>query len=638
MNDLNPMQEKAVGHGDGPLLVLAGAGSGKTRVLVSRVANLILQRKISPEQVLLVTFTNKAAGEMKERLNDYEGLGNRLPWAGTFHSFGARVLREDGEKIGISKNYVIYDETDRLDAVKMAMEKSGISPKEVKPAAVTWAISGAKNELLSPIEYAGFARGFFQDAVARTYLEYQKILREYDALDFDDLIFETVRLWQKDVNSWEKYREQYRYVLVDEYQDTNRAQYQLTKMLASKWRNLTVVGDASQAIYGWRGANYRNLINLKSDYPDLTTINLEQNYRSSQIILNAATAVISQNKSHPILKLWTEKDAGDKLEVFESRSELDEAKFVIEKVKESLGSYSHTLANFAVLYRTNAQSRVMEEAFLHAGIPYLLIGGQRFYERKEIKDLLGYMKLLVNPKDEVSRKRAEKLGKGRLANFLQFSQNFGEENKISFTTTLEILDKILGATAYLTMFDPHDPEEAQRLENIKELRSVAQEFPEINQFLENITLTEKASRSRNSDGKNAVSLMTLHSAKGLEFPVVFMIGMEEGLFPHSRSLFDKNELEEERRLCYVGITRAREKLYMSYAVRRLYFGLRSENMISRFIGEIPEEFINFSRSASSWDEDREEYRRKRANSGRRATTDDDSESSLSQNQDFDLPF
>jgi DNA helicase II / ATP-dependent DNA helicase PcrA len=605
VNELNDIQKKAVTFGDGPLLILAGAGSGKTRVLVCRVAYLLQKKKADSDSIILVTFTNKAAGEMKERVSKLLPDDKTLPWAGTFHSFGARVLRQDGSSIGVSKNYVIYDEQDRQDAIKIILNKLNLTSKELKPSSIGWAISGAKNELLSPLEYGQYAKGYFQEVVFKVYLEYQKLLKEYDALDFDDLIFETVRLWQKNPEVLDKYREQYKYVLIDEYQDTNRGQYQLSKMLSSKWRNLNVVGDASQAIYGWRGANYRNLMNLKSDYPNLQTINLDQNYRSTQVILDAATSVISQNKNHPILKLWTDRSGGENISVFEADSESGEARFIVERVRELKSSRTNqNLSDFAVLYRTNAQSRVIEEALLHAGIPYVLIGGLRFYERKEIKDILSYLRLLLNPKDEVSRKRAEKLGKGRLNKFQALFDEVKPKIDKGEISTRDLVDQVLEITSYLDLFDPKEAEDLGRLENIKELRSVAEEFPALALFLENITLTEKesAKSARSGAGQTgAVTLMTLHSAKGLEFPVVFLVGMEEGLFPHSRALMEKDELEEERRLCYVGITRAREKLFLTYATRRLYFGQRSSNSVSRFIAEIPEKLLDTQRRGNSFD-------------------------------------
>jgi len=399
----------------------------------------------------------------------------------------------------------------------------------------------------------------------------------------------TVELLKKDKDTLENLQQLYQYILVDEYQDTNKAQYEITKMLAAKYQQLTVVGDAAQAIYSWRGADYRNLLYLRQDFPDLTILRLEQNYRSTQNILNAANNVISKNKNHPILKLWTDKGSGEKLTIFEAESEVEEALYVVQKItsrKPQITNY----ADFAILYRTNAQSRVLEEALLHAGIPYTLFGGVRFYERKEIKDILSYLRLIINPADEISRKRAEKLGKNKLKNFDIRYMDYDVNQD-----TLNTLDDVIRSTEYLDQYDPLNEEDAMRLENIKELRSVATEFPALSEFLEQIALTEKESRKRSftkaSGGKGAVNLMTMHAAKGLEFKTVFIVGMEEGLFPHSRTLMNPEEMEEERRLCYVGMTRAMEKLYLTYAVRRLFFGQRNNNMVSRFLAEIPEEFI-----------------------------------------------
>jgi len=589
LTHLNPPQQEAVTHGEGPLLILAGAGSGKTRALTYRVAYLIKDQKIEPENILLVTFTNKAANEMKERVRKLVGI--TPPFAGTFHSFCARILRIDGKHVGIPPNYLIYDEADQLDTIKLALEKLDISSKYFRPASVLTTISQAKNELISATEYPQYARGHFQKTVAQIYLAYQQLLKEYEALDFDDLLFKAVRLFQKEKSVLGKYQNRFRYILVDEYQDTNRAQYILTKLLAQKWRSLCVVGDASQAIYGWRGADYRNLSHLKNDFPDLKIINLEQNYRSTQKILDAAHKVISHNTTHPILKLWTKKEGGEKISLYEAKSELDEAVFVVNKIIEHRLKQNSPYSDFAVLYRTNAQSRVLEEAFLHAGIPYILVGGVRFYERKEIKDCLAYLRVLANPKDLVSYKRIEKLGKGRLKKFLEFSKKFDPKKY----KTIKILDKVLKTTGYLDLYNPEDEKDLVRLENIKELRSVATEFPKLTQFLENVALVEQEHLPehpiKDKKRKKAVNLMTAHAAKGLEFPVVFMVGMEEGLFPHSRSMMEKDELEEERRLCYVGITRAKEKLYLVYARRRLYFGQRASNPISRFIADIPENLL-----------------------------------------------
>jgi len=392
------------------------------------------------------------------------------------------------------------------------------------------------------------------------------------------------------------YQERFRYIVVDEYQDTNHAQFSIVKLLAKRYRNICVVGDAAQSIYRWRGADFRNINNFKTDYPDTKEFHMEQNYRSTQAILDTAFGVISKNSSHPILKLWTAKSGGEKITLYEARSEHDEANFLVQTILQSSGLFS----DIAILYRTNAQSRVIEEAFLHAGIPYVLVGGVRFYERKEIKDVIGYLRVVANPKDMVAYKRIEKLGARRLERFLTFRQTISTDNKLVTLSTLELLDAIIESTRYLELYDANKEDEAYRLENIKELRSVATEFPRLQEFLETIALTEaqESKMAKHADTthqtKGAVTLMTLHAAKGLEFPIVFMVGMEEGLFPHSRSLMDKEELEEERRLCYVGVTRAKDKLYLTYANRRLFFGTRTQNMISRFIADMPQHTLDLN--------------------------------------------
>jgi len=591
LNELNSDQQKAVKATEGPVLILAGAGSGKTRVLTYKVAYLIDVKHIDPSSILMVTFTNKAAGEMKERITKLLGEKMDLPFAGTFHSFCAKVLRMKGKVLGIPINFTIYDSQDQLDAIKSVMKEANISVKEVNPHAALTTISEAKNELIGPLEYPQYARGFFQETVARIYLLYQKKLMENNALDFDDLLTKTVELFDKHPEILGSYQEQYRYILIDEYQDTNHAQYTITKQLAKRYRNITIVGDASQSIYRFRGADFTNITNFKRDYPDAKEFHLEQNYRSTQNILDAATNVISKNKSHPILKLWTDKKGGDLLTLYEARTEHDEALFLVTTILQSHRPYT----DFAVLYRTNAQSRTIEEAFLHGGVPYTLVGGTRFYERKEIKDVLAYLKLLANPKDTVSYNRVEKLGKGRLSKFLSYAHDVTIDDKLIKDTTLQLLDAVLDKTDYLSLYDANVEEEASRLENIKELRSVATEYPVLQDFLEVVSLLEdqyvKKGKKADSKHHSAVTLMTMHAAKGLEFPIVFIVGMEEGLFPHSRSLMDKEELEEERRLCYVGVTRAKEHVYLTYADRRLFFGTRTQNMISRFIADIPEELL-----------------------------------------------
>lgn len=582
LNDLNPQQQEAVKHSDGPVLILAGAGSGKTRVLTYRVAFLLSHKHVSPHNILMVTFTNKAANEMKTRITKLSS--SSLPFAGTFHSLCVKILRIDGHHVGVPTNFLIYDEQDSLDTIKDVMKKLDVSTKSFNPGAILGTISQSKNELISATEYPQYARGYFQETVARVYIEYQKLLKENEALDFDDLLTRTVQLFERESEILGKYQEKYQYVLIDEYQDTNKAQYMLSRQLAARHRNICVVGDASQSIYRWRGADFRNIINFKNDFPGAAVFHLEQNYRSTQTILDAAGGVIAKNTSHPILKLWTQKDGGEKITLYEARNEHDEATFILQTILQSTKPYK----DFAVLYRTNAQSRVLEEAFLHAGVPYVLVGGTRFYERKEIKDVMSYLRLIAHPKDLVSYKRIEKLGKTRLARFLDFAQKLKREHTLVDLTTLELLDRVLDTTGYLDLYDLHIEEHANRLENIKELRSVATEFLILKEFLDNVALVEKEYEPQNQRVRNAVTLMTLHAAKGLEFSTIFIVGMEEGLFPHSRALMEKDELEEERRLCYVGITRAKDKLYLTYANRRLFFGARTQNMISRFISEIPQ--------------------------------------------------
>jgi len=587
LKDLNDEQQKAVLATDGPMIILAGAGSGKTRVLTHKVMYLMLEKNVTPESILMITFTNKAATEMKERMRKF--LPDQpLPWIATFHAMCAKILRREIHNLGFSHNFVIYDSQDQLDAIKEAMRQLDISTRDFKPNSVHATISQAKNELITASEYSNFARGYFQDTVAKIYPVYQKILKENDALDFDDLILHLIQLFRGNEQILKRYQETFQYILVDEYQDTNRAQYVLTKLIAGKWNNICVVGDFSQSIYSWRGADYRNLSKFKDDFPGTKTFSLSQNYRSTQKILDGASTVIARNTSHPVLKLWTQNPDGEEIELYEAENEQDEADFIIRTVA-NLGL--KRLNQVAVLYRTNAQSRVIEEALLHHGLPYLLIGGTRFYERKEIKDILAYLRVLNNPKDMISYKRIEKLGKGRLQRFLEYQNTI--ENKTDLKT-IDYLDTVMKETNYLDLYDEKIEEDRTRLENIKELRSVAYSFPDLTDFLENVALVEQEYRSdkqENGEGKNAITLMTLHAAKGLEFPIVFMIGMEEGLFPHSRSLMDRSELEEERRLAYVGMTRAKNKLFLTYARRRLFFGQRTANTVSRFVTELPEHVI-----------------------------------------------
>lgn len=590
---LNKKQKEAVISAEEACLILAGAGSGKTRVLTYRAAYLI-DKGVPGENILLTTFTNKAANEMKERIAKLTNAYDK-PVIGTFHSLCAKILRIDGDKMGFSNKFAIYDTQDSLDAIKEVMKKINISTRDFKPSSILTTISQAKNQLIGPVEYLSYVRGYFQETVGKVYPLYTSLLKENNAVDFDDLILKTVQLFNDNPNILDKYQNKFQYILVDEYQDTNHAQYILTKLLAKKAKNICVVGDFSQSIYSFRGANFRNLETFKNDFKNVKVYELSQNYRSTQRILDSAYSVISKNTSHPILKLWTKNAGGENIQIFEARNEHQEAEFIIGQAV----SFSTPLSEVAVLYRTNAQSRVIEEVFLHHGIPYVLVGGTRFYERREIKDVLSYLRLIENPKDSVSFKRIEKLGKGRLSKFLEASEKIKERD----LPTIEIMDNILKETDYLSLFDEKDEEDIARLENIKELRSVAIEFPEITSFLENVSLVEaeympdRPSKDLEQTQKDAITLMTLHAAKGLEFPYVFMIGMEEGIFPHSRSLMDKEELEEERRLCYVGMTRAKKMLFLSYTRKRLYFGQSTSNTVSRFITDLPAHLTNNSGSS-----------------------------------------
>jgi len=591
LKDLNKEQKKAVLQIDGPMIILAGAGSGKTRCITYKVIHL-LKNTASAQEILCITFTNRAANEMKERIKNfiyYNKLKFDIPTVTTFHSLCAKILRIEGKYVGLSSSFIIYDKTDQLDLIKEAMTYLGISIKEVKPQAVLGTISNSKNQLIDSSSYQTYARGYFQEIVASIYKVYQQLLSQNNAVDFDDLILKTVDLFRKNHQVLTKYQNKFKYILIDEYQDTNHAQYQLTKMLSDKWKNISVVGDFSQSIYSWRGADFQNLIKFKTDFPDCKTFSLSQNYRSTQKILDAASSVIKRNKTHPVLSLWTENEQGEDIVIYEALNEQDEADFILRQLH---GNNIKDLNSVAVLYRTNAQSRPLEEAFLHKGIPYRLVGGTRFYERREIKDVISYLRLLLNEKDQVSYKRIEKLGKARLQKFLQLVDSL-KENQENLNT-IDLLDKVLRETQYLTLYDEKDEEDMQRLENIKELRSVAIEFPSLPLFLENVALVEQEympDHPATDEKKNAVTLMTLHAAKGLEFSIVFMVGMEEGLFPHSRSLMDRNELEEERRLCYVGMTRAKRKLYLTFARRRLFFGQKSANTVSRFLYELPDSVI-----------------------------------------------
>lgn len=590
LDELNETQRKAVEHTGTPLLILAGAGSGKTKTLTYKAANLVMTDQARPEEILLVTFTNKAAAEMRNRVEKVTGL--KLPFVGTFHSIASRMLRANANKIGISSDFVIYDSGDQEDLVKEILVSLNQDIKRFRPSGVLSTISAAKQEMIEPVTYSEMARGPFQEVVASVYLQYQKNLAAYSALDFDDILSMSVKMLKEYPEILHRYQQQFQYIFVDEYQDTNTVQYVMTTMLASAHQRLTVVGDAAQSIYKWRGADYRNMSRLKKDFPNLTEIRLEQNYRSTQNILDAAGGVINHNKGHAILSLWTSAGAGEQIKVIEAYSGSEEARLVTQEILQ-LRSAGREWSEIALLYRTNAQSRAIEEALIRSGIPYVLVGGTKFYERKEVKDILAYLRIVQNPKDKVSLARAEKAGKRRLSTVLALA----EKIELPATRPAEILGMVLESSKYLEQFDDEVAEELSRIENVKELLAVAEEFEDLTTFLENVALVqseyyagEKPTSSRQGGtllgSRDCVTLMTLHAAKGLEFPIVFLIGMEEGLFPHARSMMEIEEMEEERRLAYVGITRAKEKLYLSYAKQRNLWGNTGYQTRSRFIDEI----------------------------------------------------
>lgn len=628
LQDLNDAQKQAVQETEGPILIVAGPGSGKTRCLTHRIAYLIKEKNVPPENILAATFTNKASNEMKERAGKLLATSDQqLPWIGTFHATCARILRIDGKEIGIPQDFVIYDEGDSKKLIKKLLEKLRILERDARPGPVLGTIEGAKHELIDAADYRGYAYGYFQGQVARIYPEYQKALSENHALDFGDLIFKTVRLFELRPRVLEKWQDRFRYLLVDEYQDTNKAQYVLVKLLAQKHHNICVVGDIAQAIYSWRGADFRNVLNFEKDWPKVKIFRLEQNYRSTQKIIQAAKEVIEHNRTHIALNLWTENASGDGIKVYEAEDEKDEAKYVTRKIRDTRYEIQDT--NFAVLYRTNAQSRALEETFIHEGIPYQLVGGVKFYERREIKDTLSYLRIIENPSDRlgleriinvpprgVGKKTQEKLeARGwkleDVDDILEFSfaELLAQKEKVPPS---KMMDIVLDKTGYLRWLDDGSEENLSRVENIEELRSVASQFETLKEFLENVALVENARNSRGAnqlylpqntvDGmrdtlrvtRNApfVTLMTLHAAKGLEFPVVFIVGIEEGLLPHSRSMVDIFELEEERRLFYVGMTRAQEELHLTYTRERLYFGGDRVSRASRFLSEIPKDLLD----------------------------------------------
>ena len=620
LEGLNDVQKQAVAHGEGAILILAGAGSGKTRVLTHRIAWLI-EQGTPPDGILAITFTNKAAQEMKKRVTDILGtsqLGGS-PRLGTFHATCCMILRRNSQHLGIPNTFSIYDETDANAIIKQVMTALDIPTKKFNPTAIKSAISSAKNELVDATQYGNYAQGYFQETVAKIYPEYQRLLRSNGAMDFDDLLVETLRLFQDVPEVVDYYQDQYHYVLIDEFQDTNRVQYLITKLLAGKRRNINVVGDAAQSIYAFRGADLRNVNQFKKDYPETAVYHLEQNYRSTQKILQAATSLIKPNVgAHDVLALWTENPEGDNLVLRETGSGDTEVGHVVSQMLDQ-NYKGRSWRDIAVLYRTNSQSRAFEEGLIRSGIPYQIIGGVRFYDRREIKDLIGYLRFITNPKDTVSFERIvnvppRKIGKVTLlqgGEALTKFHNLIDEfrQKAQDLNVLELLDHVIDRIGYQAYIHDGTEEGIARWENVQELRSVAGSFVEkgpesLAAFLESISLLEQTDMAQNNEEKikvgahgerpDRVTLMTMHAAKGLEFPIVFLVGMEEGLFPHMRSLDDRFALEEERRLAYVGVTRAMEKLYLSYARSRVSFGTFTANVPSRFLKDIPLDVVDFS--------------------------------------------
>ncbi len=638
LDDLNPTQRDAVAHGEGPLLILAGAGSGKTRILTYRVAYLIKEKGVSPQNILAITFTNKAAGEMKERIEQLIGKISEWMWIGTFHATCAKILRKEAPRLGYKKNFVIYDGGDSNKLVLTCLKDLNFDTKRFPPSLVASAISTAKSELIDAETFASRAQTYLDKVVADVYQLYQQRLFKSNAMDFDDLIMLTVNIFKLFPSCLETYQEKFKYVLIDEYQDTNHAQYVLVNLFASKYRNLSVVGDPDQSIYQFRGADIRNILSFEDDYSDAKIITLDQNYRSTQIILEAANYVIQNNRGRKPKSLWTTNARGEAITRYQAENERDEAAFVASEIERLCRLEERNYSDFALFYRTNAQSRVLEEVFMRFGLPYKIIGGLRFYERQEIKDVLAYLRVISNSDDDVSLKRIINIPKRNIGETtVAHVKKFSDKESISFYDALkrvdepslsswltdrakasvkefmakldflidskdkinlvEFVEKVLDETRYLVMLDEERTVEAQsRAENVRELISVVREFnqrfsgeADLEAFLEQISLITDIDSYEETT--NSVTLMTSHNAKGLEFPVVFIVGMEDGIFPHVRSMNDLSEIEEERRLCYVGITRAKERLYLTHAWSRSLWGGPVYSMQSRFLREIPEELV-----------------------------------------------
>ncbi|MBU7317669.1 DNA helicase PcrA [Paenibacillus oleatilyticus] len=642
---LNPQQRRAVETTDGPLLIMAGAGSGKTRVLTHRIAYLIATRKAAPWSILAITFTNKAAREMQERVSALVGPQGGDIWVSTFHSMCVRILRRDISRIGFTSNFTILDSGDQLSVIKNCMKEMNIDSKKFEPKAVQAAISNAKNELLTPEKFERKIGDYFDGIVAKVYTSYQRKLKANNSLDFDDLIMTTIELFQQVPEVLDFYQNKFQYLHVDEYQDTNRAQYMLCRMLADKYKRICVVGDSDQSIYRWRGADISNILDFEKDYPNATTILLEQNYRSTSNILNAANKVIANNTGRKPKNLWTDKGDGQKIRLYQADSEHEEGYFITGEIRKNVDK-GRRFSDHAILYRTNAQSRVVEEILIKSDIPYQIVGGIKFYDRKEIKDILAYLRLISNPDDDISFARivnvpkrgigdttVERLGaaagqfgvsmfamlenvdsmeigakaRNALADFRDMIENL--YRMVDYLSVTELTEKMLEMSGYREELKRENTIESQaRLENIDEFLSVTMDFEKRNEdkslvsFLTDLALIADID-SMNQDpeaGKQGVVLMTMHSAKGLEFPVVFIMGLEEGVFPHSRALMDNEELEEERRLAYVGITRAEEELFLTCARMRTLFGRTTANAPSRFLQELPQELLETVRAGGGF--------------------------------------
>ncbi|KAF2425014.1 DNA helicase PcrA [Bacillus subtilis] len=639
LSGLNPVQQEAVKTTDGPLLLMAGAGSGKTRVLTHRIAYLMAEKHVAPWNILAITFTNKAAREMKERVESILGPGADDIWISTFHSMCVRILRRDIDRIGINRNFSILDTADQLSVIKGILKERNLDPKKFDPRSILGTISSAKNELTEPEEFSKVAGGYYDQVVSDVYADYQKKLLKNQSLDFDDLIMTTIKLFDRVPEVLEFYQRKFQYIHVDEYQDTNRAQYMLVKQLAERFQNLCVVGDSDQSIYRWRGADITNILSFEKDYPNASVILLEQNYRSTKRILRAANEVIKNNSNRKPKNLWTENDEGIKISYYRGDNEFGEGQFVAGKIHQLHSSGKRKLSDIAILYRTNAQSRVIEETLLKAGLNYNIVGGTKFYDRKEIKDILAYLRLVSNPDDDISFTRIvnvpkrgvgatslEKIASYAAINGLSFFQAIQQvdfigvsakaanaldsfrqmienlTNMQDYLSITELTEEILDNTEYREMLKAEKSIEAQsRLENIDEFLSVTKNFEQKSEdktlvaFLTDLALIadidQLDQKEEESGGKDAITLMTLHAAKGLEFPVVFLMGLEEGVFPHSRSLMEEAEMEEERRLAYVGITRAEQELYLTNAKMRTLFGRTNMNPESRFIAEIPDDLL-----------------------------------------------